>query len=120
MDITIEEGMLRMEIDTAVYSIDVIFKCFYWYTGKFDISITNKDNSVIVAMSSIPDGETITETYIAKIRRDLIDFKLRSIVAEETKTVRELIIAKAFAYYDMATNPTTDISDPVGFNPELL
>lgn len=50
----------------------------------------------------------------------MIDFKLRDIVSKETKTIRELIIAKAFAYYEEDQSPDTEISDPVGFNPENI
>ena len=57
-----------------------------------------------------------TRTYK---KRDLIDFKLRDIVTKETQTIRELITAKAFAYFDLDDNPATEISDPVGFNPSI-
>jgi hypothetical protein len=55
-----------------------------------------------------------------KISQDLIDFKLRDIVFQETQTIRELLLAKAFANYEIGDDPITDVSDPVGFKPEDL
>lgn len=53
-----------------------------------------------------------------KVKRDLLDFKLRDIVTKETKVVRELLVAKAFAYYGLEDNPNSEVSDPVGFDPK--
>ena len=57
---------------------------------------------------------------IEKIKQDLLDFKLRDIINKETRIIRELLIAKAFANYDDEEDPTTDISDPVGFSPKSI
>ena len=53
-----------------------------------------------------------------KIRQDLIDFKTRDIITEETRNIRDLIIAKAFSKIDdFDSQPPGEISDPVGFDP---
>ena len=55
---------------------------------------------------------------IKKLKNDLIDFQVRDIVTKETKNVRDLLIAKAFATTDKyETNPPGEVSDPVGFKP---
>ena len=52
--------------------------------------------------------------HLQKLERDLIDFKLREIVVKETKNVRDLLIAKAFAHQDDLEEPPGEIADPVG------
>jgi His-Xaa-Ser system protein HxsD len=64
----------------------------------------------------VTNGVNDVHKLISDIKKNLIDYKLRQIVADETRQVRELIIAKAFSYEDETPPPTTEISDPVGFD----
>lgn len=118
MDINVGNGTLELKVDGTLYSESVVFKTFYWYTGNgYDVAIEKNNENLFYVRMKMPEGTPATEGFVSKIRQDLIDFKLRAIVAEETKSVRELIIAKAFAHYPVDLDPTTDVSDPVGFNP---
>ncbi|GAA3946228.1 hypothetical protein GCM10022209_47950 [Chitinophaga oryziterrae] len=111
-----------MAIDSRIYSEQVLYKCFYWFSQDYTVDISigegsfynvliqpNKENTVV-------DWDTLAE----KVKQQLIDFKLRDIVSNETKTIRELIVAKAFACYDIDTTPQTNVSDPVGFIPAII
>lgn len=110
-----------LKIDMSIYSIETIHKCFYWYTGDFEVNITNYES--ICQVTIISKSETIFDftALIDRIKQNLIDFNLREIVHKETQTVRELIVAKAFANYEMDVElPHGEVSDPVGFNPALI
>ena len=111
---------LSIIVDGTIYSIDVLHKCFYWYGGLFNVHMSSNNNSYIIKLEKKSDQNTEVDfTFLVeKIKQDLIDFKLRDIVTKETKSIRELLIAKAFAYYEIDEDPTTEISDPVGFNPQ--
>jgi len=112
---------LELLIDQALYSEDVVFKCFYWYSGTFNVEIEQSLPSQIrVIVKPKKEQAFEPEILLEQISKDLIDFKLRDIVTKETTTIRELIIAKAFAYADFEQNPTTEVSDPVGFDPTLI
>jgi His-Xaa-Ser system protein HxsD len=107
-------------IEKEIYNEDVLHKCFYWYGANYNVEIGNHSKDIFsVRLQSKQESENLNDT-LEKIKRDLIDFKLRDIVTKETKTIRELIVAKAFAYYGLDDNPTTEISDPVGFNPNEI
>jgi len=113
----INNNKLELRIDENLYSQEVLYKCFYWYTKNFDVTIECIANSKwLVRLESLKEAFDFTP-IIHKIKRDLIDFRLREIVSNETKAIRELMIAKAFANYDIDEPPTTDVSDPVGFDP---
>jgi His-Xaa-Ser system protein HxsD len=120
MKTEILNNQLLLFVEREVYNEDVLHKCFYWYGNNFNVDISiNSDKLFLVKLQ--PHSETTDfENTLQKIKRDLIDFKLRDIVSKETKTIRELIIAKAFAYYDLEYDPETEVSDPVGFNPKEI
>lgn len=113
---------LNISVDKNIYSEDVLFKCFYWYGKNYSITITGSGvDSFLVNIKPFNQDSLSEEEWadvIKKISQDLIDFKLRDIVTRETKTIRELIIAKAFAYYEPGQSPSSEISDPVGFSPQ--
>lgn len=117
MQIEIKNKKIEIVVDKSIYCEDVLYKCFYWYGANFNVEIeTHSKESFKVYIAAKNQGENLEE-IINKIQQDLIDFKLRDIVTKETKVIRELLVAKAFAYYELDDNPTTDVSDPVGFNP---
>lgn len=109
----------QLQIEKAIYSMETVHKCFYWLTGEFEVCISAEnelfyDVSLLAKTQHEPDFSQIT----SRIKQSLIDFKLREIVGKETSTIRELIIAKAFANFETGSeSPETEISDPVGFNP---
>lgn len=118
MESEIRGNELLLFLEKELYNEDVLYKCFYWYGGSFSVDIANhSERFFLVTLKSASDTQDWKAT-IDRIKKDLIDFKLRDIVTKETKTVRELIIAKAFAYYGLNDDPTTEISDPVGFSPK--
>ena len=123
MEIQENNNGLIVIVDSEIYNIDVLHKCFYWYGGIYDVDINKHENKQL-QIRLLPKNKQIfsenSGALIEKIKKDLIDFKLRDIVTKETKTIRELIVAKAFAYYGLGDNPITDVSDPVGFNPEHI
>jgi His-Xaa-Ser system protein HxsD len=117
----IEDGILNVTIEQNLHSEDVVFKCFYWYTGKFSVEINKKNDHFVVSLKQkFETFKVDCEEIIEKIKQDLIDYKLRSIVQRETGTIRELIVAKAFAYFQETESPDSGVSDPVGFNPDHI
>ena len=119
MQITLLPAAVEIRLATADYSAATIHKCFYWYTRDFNVAITPApDATTQVRLTAKDPASTIAwEQLPARIHNDLVDFTLRELVAEETRTIRELLIAKAFAHYDTQQPPQSDVSDPVGFHP---
>lgn len=111
---------LLIYLEKDLYSADVVYKCFYWYGDNFNIDIQSYSSTQFLVTVIPKNEQEDLKSLIEKIQKDLIDFKLRDIVTKETKTIRELIIAKAFAYYGIDDNPITNVSDPVGFEPNAI
>jgi len=109
--------------DTSIYSKNAILKCLYWFGDKFhtNISITNDVYCISLTpltTANIKDEEL--ELYLQKLERDIIDFQLRDIIIQETQNIRDLLVAKAFSNGEFDEEPNTNVSDPVGFNPNLV
>jgi len=70
----------------------------------------------VITISDFPE-ELEFDDILTTIKKDLIDFKTRDIVAKETANIRTLLIAKAFANNDEFDEvPFGDINDPIGFD----
>lgn len=116
----LDKSNFQITIDGSLYSAEVIHKCFYWYGNKFSVDIGSEKNFFLVTLSSLAPIEDVDEV-IHKIKTDLIDFKTREIISNDTKNIRELLIAKAFAHHDEFDElPTGNISDPAGFDPSTI
>ena len=94
----------NFNITKDLSSKEVIMKCLYWYQDAYDIDIN--DNSLIslnVIMNSKKKINLSVEEqgmFINKLKQDFIDFSLRQIVTNETKNIRDLLIAKAFKSFE--------------------
>lgn len=88
---------MTIKIDRRIYNDSVISKAVYWFSGDF-IIVRNilDDNTEMLTISS--GDQTINETSLeTKLMQTLNDFKLRQIVADETRDIKTILYAKAFA-----------------------
>lgn len=116
---------IEITVSEFIFSKDVILKALYWYGDKFSINLDYNQNSKEFKIQLNPNptleiGVEDLQIYESKLRRDLIDFSLRETINNETKTVREILLAKAFSNGEFDEGPIGDVSDPVGFNPNLV
>ncbi|SDM53187.1 His-Xaa-Ser system protein HxsD [Pedobacter antarcticus] len=105
-------------IDTWIFSKEVIQKCFYWYTAEFFVDFNFLDDRFIEVSLVYNTDQKYDETaLVAKIAQDLNDFSIRETVNHQTKIIRELIVAKAFANFEENQEGFSldDVSDPLGF-----
>jgi len=104
-------------IDTRIFSVEVIQKCFYWFTGDYLVDYEFQgDHYLQVTLSPLVDNQIDQMTLTARVSQDLNDFFLREKVAEQTRTIRELIVAKAFANFEEEEDFSMEsVSDPLGF-----
>lgn len=110
--------VVKLDIPSQ-YNLDVVHKCFYWYTKEYNVEIVPSGNGTTVHIMMLEGSfnESSEKKLRERVNRDLIDYYLRERIRLETKTIRELIIAKAFSPFDDDTLPSGAVSDPVGFDP---
>ncbi|MDE5773844.1 MAG: His-Xaa-Ser system protein HxsD [Muribaculaceae bacterium] len=89
---------MTITIDRRIYNDSVISKALYWLSGDYlierSLSDNNTESVTITANSATDISETELET---RLMQTLNDFKLRQIVADETRDIKTILYAKAFA-----------------------
>jgi len=118
----IRNGELIAFADRSLFLKETVLKCLYWYGNKFHIHVSTSGNSYVIQLKPMADNpisEADLEYYLQKLERDLVDFQLRDIVSQETRNIRDLLVAKAFSDGEFDEAPPGEVSDPVGFNPSF-
>lgn len=83
-------------IDRNLYSDACISKCIYSFSGEFECQRTlSGETETIELFPCLPINEE--EALKRRFLQRLNDYKLREIVIEETKDIRTILYAKAFA-----------------------
>lgn len=111
--------MFTKEIDLRIYDLKIIKKCFYWYLVDYDIEYKMITDSIVeIQMKPLNSLNLDFIELNKKVNQDLHDYSLRQIVIEETKNIRDLIVAKAFSNDSIKELPVGFFSDPMGINIE--
>ena len=90
---------MNILIDRNVYSDECISKCVYSLSEVFQCNRQldgNTESIELIPTNGFISDEDTKRLFFLKLN----DFKLRQIVAEETKDIRTILYAKAFADYE--------------------
>lgn len=88
---------MTIEIDRRIYNDSVISKAIYWLSGDYVI-VRSLLNDITESVSIAAKTDSISEQELeVKLLQTLNDFKLRQIVADETRDIKTILYAKAFA-----------------------
>lgn len=92
---------VRIQLSGVLYSKEVVFKAAYWLTKRCQVSIDWNEASAAYDVSILPKedpfGEAELSSLVERFNADLVDFTTRQLIAQETKDVRAMLLAKAFA-----------------------
>ncbi|MGC1362208.1 MAG: His-Xaa-Ser system protein HxsD [Silvibacterium sp.] len=94
-------------VDMEVISKDAILKACYWFSRDFYCEITELPNSRL-QVSLSPKESAITDAVLSckgDFLNTAMDFELRSQIEAKTSSIRELILAKAFAESGVLEDP---------------
>jgi His-Xaa-Ser system protein HxsD len=101
-------------VDEAVYSKDAVLRAAYWFTDRCNISISSEGPGRLKVSFASKDGASSVDDLVAEFNNSLIDHQLRVELDRETRPLRELIVAKAFAEgSELDDPPVGDDRDPV-------
>ena len=88
---------MTITIDRRIYNDSVISKAIYWLAGDYIIVRSLLDYNR-ESISITANAKEVTEERLKTIlMQTLNDFKLRQIVADETRDIKTILYAKAFA-----------------------
>ena len=87
---------MNIKVDRRIYNDNVISKVVYWLSGDYKIVRTTLDDFTeeltLVSANGIETNDLENRVWTM-----LNDFKLRQIVADETREIKTILYAKAFA-----------------------
>lgn len=91
-----------ISVDNKLFNENVIFKVVYWYSGDYEVNMIKKDTTILIEFTKTEGSFAPEEkkAFRKEVLSKLIDFKTREIVINETKSIRDLIILKAFFHFD--------------------
>lgn len=87
---------MAFTIDRKIYSDSVITKAVYWLSNDYAIKRISISPE-IEEIEFIGLDKEATENAISRLMPLLNDYKLREIISNETKEIKTILYAKAFA-----------------------
>jgi len=112
------DGGLCISVDTDLYSVDALFRVCYVFTDRCYLFLQPQTGSSVVDVRFTSKGSDCDMATLAgDFANELINQRVRRDIASETKAVRELIVAQAFAEADLLDRDFSEasyISDPKG------
>lgn len=93
--------LAQFTLDCSVYSLDAIKRALYWYTETCYTQIQWADDartSLLVTFRLKPTAkDKVLTDVVGNFVNDVLDQDIRLSVAAETRTVKEVIVKRAFA-----------------------
>lgn len=88
---------MTIKIDRRIYNDSVISKAIYWLSCDYTIvrQLLDDDTELLTVST---EGSTVSDESLKNaLMQTLNDYKLRQIVADETRDIKTILYAKAFA-----------------------
>ncbi|WP_273081481.1 His-Xaa-Ser system protein HxsD [Alistipes ihumii] len=96
-------GRVVLSVDLSIYDEHIVDKTLYRWSGDFVITRINCPNTTLQTITFAASEPISPNTFKAMARKlsdDFIDYKNRAIIESETRDLRSILYAKAFANSD--------------------
>ena len=111
-----------LSVDESIYSRDAVLRTSYWFTDRCYLFISRPERGTLVVSIRLKESKPtlerpvpdLLETVVGEFQNTLLDQQLRIDIEQQTRTVRELLVAKAFSEAGVMDDlPPGDFRDPV-------
>lgn len=114
----VSDDSLVMAVDSDLYSREALFRVCYLFTDMCYLFLMQEENSPVIQVRFTRKSTDVDLKKLAgEFSNELINQKVRLDVAAETKAIRELIVAQAFAeadLFDRGESEASYLDDPRG------
>lgn len=114
------ESTLSIFVDTKIYSPEVLFRTCYGFTDRCYLFLEPSDDPQIIAVRfASKSSDSSLSITAAEFSNELVNQRVRLDIANETRSIRELIVAQAFAEADLldrSDSQASYVDDPRGIN----
>jgi len=111
---------LSILVDTAIYPLEVLFRTCYVFTDRCYLFLSPTDVSGVINVRFKQKLESSDlDSLAGEFSNELINQRVRLDIANETRSIRELIVAQAFAEADLLDKSGCEasyIDDPKGIS----
>lgn len=90
-------------VDLSIYAERIVDKVLYWWSSDYTITRINNPGTTLQSITfaaPVPILQEQFQSIAQKLSADFIDYKNRAIVESETRDLRNILYAKAFANSD--------------------
>lgn len=102
------QTFFTFDFDPKVYRLTAIKKAAYRFSAHFDVKIDQNSAGIVRVELHRRASSTGINHDATRFPNEVLDQELREIVADETKSIRDVLLAQAFS--------GLAIVDPVGEN----
>lgn len=89
---------VEIVFDSRVFSLTDIKKASYRFIDKFSADFILSDSRIICTLQFSPSySESAIKLIVLDFKKEILDQDLRAIIASETESIRNLILAHAFS-----------------------
>lgn len=92
-----DRDVATYEVDTSLYSREALFRACYLFTDRCYLFLRQLENGNIAVDFRGQETATRLEHVVGAFANELINQRLRADISRETQSIRELIVAQAFA-----------------------
>jgi His-Xaa-Ser system protein HxsD len=98
----IDNKTVQCTIDSDIFNERVITKSLYWLSENYNLyqELSGKLFKIRIELKTGFFMQSNIDELKSHLNQNLIDFKTRDIINQETKSIREILLIKAFANND--------------------
>ncbi|HEX8148483.1 MAG TPA: His-Xaa-Ser system protein HxsD [Pyrinomonadaceae bacterium] len=114
----VADDSLVVAVNSDLYSREALFRVCYLFTDRCYLFLVQEENAPVIEVRfTRKSPDTDLSEMAGEFSNELINQKVRLDVAAETKAIRELIVAQAFAEADLLNGGDSEagyLDDPKG------
>jgi His-Xaa-Ser system protein HxsD len=114
------DDSLVVGVDTTLYTLEALFRVCYLFTDRCYLFLSRGEGATAVEVRiTRKSPESDLNVIAGEFSNELVNQKVRLDVAAETKGIRELIVAQAFAEADLLDRggqESSYLDDPRGIS----
>jgi len=92
---------MTLTIDLAIYPLELVLRTCHAFTARCFVHLHTADHGQLsIELVTRDEGDALHD-LAGEFANALLDARLRAVIADETRTIRELLVAQAFCEADL-------------------
>ncbi len=92
---------MTITVDLAIYPLELVLRACHAFTARCHVQPRHAGEGRLAIEFAARDERDSLRDLAGQFSNALLDFRLRAIVADETRVIRELLVAQAFCEADL-------------------